>query len=352
MSIRITERSLYPIIINVLRDIAGKYGISISGVQEISLPNRSFPDIWLRIDNYKVLIQVKIDTTEKIIDDIAKTYPIARQLGFDLIGILFPKDIRQVRPEELEKVGPNLRVSRGLVLTAWQGIDLEDVTLYGLIETVVKGLVEFRRVQVPLIDYLTIARITRETIEELAVTLRGGLTGIKQYFDGTQAIIGSFDYYRAMLEDFLNEEEMRIYTADIMAYLLALQLLFLHIVSRRVYNKVVLPEVQNPLSPDEYSDFIDRLYNSIITSGKDVLSDYHKILGSILHMLDILRALKTLEPNSYIRISQVLAKYVYTFYPLRPEHVKEELFGRIYQFGLPPETRKNLGAFFTKPPGS
>lgn len=132
MSIRITERSLYPIIINVLRDIAGKYGISISGVQEISLPNRSFPDIWLRIDNYKVLIQVKIDTTEKIIDDIAKTYPIARQLGFDLIGILFPKDIRQVRPEELEKVGPNLRVSRGLVLTAWQGIDLEDVTLYGL----------------------------------------------------------------------------------------------------------------------------------------------------------------------------------------------------------------------------
>ncbi|WP_054856957.1 hypothetical protein [Vulcanisaeta sp. JCM 16159] len=132
---------------------------------------------------------------------------------------------------------------------------------------------------------------------------------------------------------------MRIYTADIMAYLLALQLLFLHIVSRRVYNKVVLPEVQNPLSPDEYGDFIDKLYNSIITSGKDVLSDYHKILGSILHMLEILRALKTLEPNSYIRISQVLAKYVYTFYPLRPEHVKEELFGRIYQFGY----RQKLG---------
>lgn len=44
-----------------------------------------------------------------------------------------------------------------------------------------------------------------------------------------------------------------------------------------------------------------------------------------------------------------MAKYVYTFYPLRPEHVREELFGRIYQFGLPPETRKNLGAFFTKP---
>ena len=43
---------------------------------------------------------------------------------------------------------------------------------------------------------------------------------------------------------------------------------------------------------------------------------------------------------------------IYTFYPLRPEHVKVELFGRIYQFGLPPETRKNLSAFFTRPQAS
>ncbi|MGB9622324.1 MAG: N-6 DNA methylase, partial [Candidatus Bathyarchaeia archaeon] len=42
-------------------------------------------------------------------------------------------------------------------------------------------------------------------------------------------------------------------------------------------------------------------------------------------------------------------RYIYILYTLKPESIKEELFGRIYQIGLPPETRKNLGAFFTKP---
>ena len=350
MGVRLTERSLYPIIIDAFNDVARKYGITISGVQEVGLPNRSFPDILFQIDGFRVLVQVKIDTEEKILDDIAKTYPLARQLGYDLIGILFPKDVRQIRPEDLKKVFGSLRVSRGLILTTWQGADLEDITLSELAEAVIRSFVEYRQAKIPLpqIDYLTIARVARETIEELAQILRE-LSGIKQYFDAALAIIGSFDYYRAMLEDFLNEEEMRIYVADITAYLLVLQLLFLHVISKRIYNRTILPEIQNPLDPGEYRDFVDKLYINIINSGRDILDNYRKVLGSLLHILDILRALKILNEKSYLGINQVLAKYVYTFYPLRPEHVREELFGRIYQFGLPPETRKNLGAFFTKP---
>lgn len=293
MSIRLTERSLYQVIINIFKDTAKKYGIAISGVQEISFPNRSFPDILFQIDGFKVLVQVKINTEEKILDDIAKTYPLAKQYGYDLIGILFPKDIRQIRPEDLEKVSGNLNVSRGLILTAWQGADLENITLYGLAEAVIKSFVEYKQAKIPLpqIDYLTIARVARETIEELAQILRN-LSGVKQYFDAALAIIGSFDYYRAMLEDFLNEEEMRIYIADITAYLLVLQLLFLHVISRRVYNRTILPEIRNPLDLSEYRDFVDKLYTNIINYGRDIIDNYRKVLRSLLHILDILRALK------------------------------------------------------------
>jgi len=34
---------------------------------------------------------------------------------------------------------------------------------------------------------------------------------------------------------------------------------------------------------------------------------------------------------------------------LRPQHIREDLFGRLYHETIPPETRKNLGAFYTKP---
>jgi type I restriction-modification system DNA methylase subunit len=49
------------------------------------------------------------------------------------------------------------------------------------------------------------------------------------------------------------------------------------------------------------------------------------------------------------RVGYTLTRYLYAIQALKPEHVREELFGRIYQEGLPPETRKNLGTFFINP---
>jgi hypothetical protein len=339
MSIKVTERSFYPVIINLLRESFKKHEVNVKMVEEVSIPGREFPDILVELDGYRILIQVKIDTLEKLLEDLVKSYPPARSIGADFVGILFPSTVRQIRPEEIEKIAPNLPVSRGLVLTSWHSQDIERVKLVELLESITKSYLEWKRTKIPFIDYLTIAKITRETIEELAVVLRNFM-GIKQYGDIALAIVGRFDYYRAMLEDFLSEEEMRVYVADIIAYLLVLQLLFLHIISRRVYNVEIIPRIENPLSPPH--DLLQQLA-SIETSV--IIRDYYKIIGALPHILKVLSTLVEQEP----RIGLILAKYIYTFYPLRPGDVRTELFGRIYQLGLPPETRKNLGAFFTRP---
>ncbi|MEM2507023.1 MAG: N-6 DNA methylase [Nitrososphaeria archaeon] len=340
MSVKVTERSFYPFIITLLNDLTAKFNIEMSSVSEVSIPGRTFPDVLIKIDGHKILIQVKIGAPERLIEDIVKTYSPARSLGADLMGILFPEEVRQIPPEELEKVYPELTVARGLILTSWQSQDAENVSLSNLLDSIIRAYVEYRRTLTPVVDYLTVAKIARETVEELAIILRG-YVGIERYRNAVSAIVGRFDYYRAMLEDFLSEEEMKIYMADITAYLLTLQLLFLHIISKRIYKLDVIPKIDNPLEPRK--DLIEQLIKAV--EGSNIIKDYYKVLGALPLILGILQEIANQDP----RISLSLARYIYALYPLKPESIKEELFGRIYQLGLPPETRKNLGAFFTKP---
>jgi len=343
MSVRITERSLYPVILNLLKNLAERYGINIKGTQEVRIPERRYPDILLEIDGFKILVQVKINHIGRLLHDIANTYPQAKSLGADFIGILFPEEVRQIRPEELEKVGPSLLVGRGLVLVPWLGQNFENIRLIDLLESIVKKYVEWKKTQIPFVDYITIATIARETIEELAVAMRN-LMRIRRYSDMALAIIGRFDYYKAMLERFLKEDEMKAYIADITAYLLILQLLFLHVVSRKIYGIDALPKIDNPLSTQ--SDLIDRIVNSLsLPQVNDIIRRHWKVLGALPYILETLRELASERPS----INQTLARFIFSIQVLRPEHVKAELFGRIYQLGLPPETRKNLGAFFTRP---
>ena len=166
--------------------------------------------------------------------------------------------------------------------------------------------------------------------------------GVKEYFDMAQAIVGRFDVYRALLEDFVEEEEvMKTYMADIIAYLLVLQLLFGHIISVKRLKKSILPDVNNPLNIPE--TLIDEIKSNIQASS--IIEQYQKILGSLPQLLNIIK--KVIADDRSILVT--LGRYIYVIKVLRPEHVKEELLGRIYQEGLPPETRKNLGAFFTNP---
>lgn len=336
----ITERSLYVPIIKLFEESAKRYDVEISGIQEVET-DKKYPDVLIHVNGHKLLIQVKIDKVSRLIEDIVKTYPIAKRFNAELVGILFPSEARRIVPAELNVIAPKLRVSRALILTEWMSADLEDVELTDIVENIVKEFIKYKETRIPTVNYLTIAKIARETIGELTSPLRKYM-GVEKYFNMAQAIIGRFDFYKSLLKELIEKEEiMKMYAADIIAYLIVLQLLFSHIVSIKRYKEDVLPIIENPSSiPEQLITVIERSMQLLY-----IHEEYKNIIGSLQYLLEILKEVASQDKS----VLTALGRYIYTIKVLRPEHVKEELLGRIYQEGLPPETRKNLGAFFTNP---
>jgi|GEM_PF-572935 len=334
----VTERTLYPAIIELVKQIGNKTGIEVAGASEVGI-RPGFPDLMFRLDGHSLLVQVKIDSYEKMLDDLAKTYPIATSTGAGLLLLLLSPEARRINPLEVERVAPKLRVKRTLLLASWASKHSEEIELEDALELALCTLKEYEKYKVPLVDYLTVASFAREAIEELASTMRHYITNTPNLLNQAQAIIGSFDFYRSLLSEFVESEEiMNTYIADIVSYITILALLFLHAASVKRYKQSVLPQINNPLSPPE--DLLDVIDKRVRASP--LYGEYQFIADPFLHILTLLKSIVG-------RVSYTLARYLYAVQALRPEHVKEEVLGRIYQEGLPPETRKNLGAFFTNP---
>ena len=83
----ITERSLYPIILDLVRRISSEAGVKVDGVPEVRVEDR-YPDIILHLDSYKLLVQIKVDSLQRMLDDLVKTYPIATKSNAGLLLLL------------------------------------------------------------------------------------------------------------------------------------------------------------------------------------------------------------------------------------------------------------------------
>jgi hypothetical protein len=335
----ITERSLYPIVLDLARRIGSEVGVEFTTrVSEARVEDR-YPDIILHLDSYKLLVQIKVDSLQRMLDDLVKTYPIATKHDVGLLLLLLPSEVRRIHPAELEKAAPLLRIKRAIALAPWISKHVEEATLESVLRVVVKALKDYKRVLRPSVDYSTIAYVARESVEELAGILRTHILATPRLLNQAQAVIGRFDFYKALLSEAVEKEEvMNTYVADIVAYLTVLYLLFIHIASVKKYGNTVLPRIENPLQPQQ--NLLDSLISRIRGSG--LIRDYGFAVEPSIYILEIL---KDVEKN----VSPVLTRYIFAIQVLRPEHVGEELFGRIYQESIPPETRKNLGAFFTNP---
>jgi predicted RNA methylase len=334
----VTERSLYPVILDLVKHISSEAGIKVTGASEVKVSDR-YPDIILQLDSYKLLVQVKIDGLQRVLDDLVKTYPIATEHNAGLLLLLLPSEVRRVHPVELEKVIPLLQVNRAVMLAPWISKHVEKVTLENVLRIIIDALKQYKKVLKPSVDYLTIAYVAREAVEELAGVLRKHILAVPRLLNQAQAIVGRFDFYRALLSEAVEEEEvMNTYIADIIAYLTILYLLFIHIASIKKYGYTILPRIENPLQPPQ--NLLDNIINSI--KGSTLVRDYSFIAEPSIYILELLKNVEEVTRFT-------LARYIYAIQTLKPEHVKEELFGRIYQESIPPETRKNLGAFFTNP---
>ncbi|MEM3797959.1 MAG: N-6 DNA methylase, partial [Candidatus Bathyarchaeia archaeon] len=324
VSARVTERTLYEFIGRVF-DRFGWRCFPETGLDE------RFPDLVLEGDGTKVVGEVKIDSEIQLTRAIIEADQKARRLGTrNALALLFPSYVRDIPLSELERNYPRLRVS-ALILTDWLA-ERRELTLEDLAETFTVSFRDWLETRKARVSYDLVVDVARDSIREIAGYLRQSLSQ-KPVLDSAMAVVGRFDIYKSLLEDFsgVSENEARLYIADITAYILVNQLLFYHIVSERLgYDK--LPDV-DPLNPPR--DFLDVL-ETVLSKGREA---YPHILG--FNLFPVLRG--------DLRIVWAIARVVSTLKALRPQHIKEDLFGRLYHETIPPETRKNLGAFYTKP---
>ena len=324
MSSRITERTLYPFIGRVFERFGWRY------FSEPSL-DECFPDLIFEGDGAKVVSEVKIDSETQLIRAIIDAFQKARRLGtHNAVVLLFPNYVRDIPLSELERNYPRLKVF-ALVLTDWLS-ERKELALKDLAEAFTTSFKDWLKTKKARVSYDLVVDVARDSIREIAGYLRQNFSQ-KPVLDSAMAVVGRFDIYKSLLEDFsgVKEDEAKLYIADITAYILINQLLFYHIISEKLgYNK--LPDI-NPLNPPK--DFIDVL-ERILKKGREA---YPHILG--FNLFPILRG--------DLRIVFSIARVVSTLKALRPQHIREDLFGRLYHETIPPETRKNLGAFYTKP---
>jgi hypothetical protein len=334
MAYKTTERSLYRPIANVL----SKYGIEC--VEEVSIqvagaPRPQYPDLVAKINDYKFIIEVKVDGARKLLEVAPQAFIKAQSIGAQgCISILFPSYVRQIDPNLLNSVAPQLKIIGAIISLPWitgykENLSLEE--LARIISDYYKLYLESKR---PTVSYDSIVKVAREAVVEVARSIRQNL--ITQYINDAMMLIGRFDLYRATLEDFnISEAEMKAWIADIAAYLTVSQILFYYILSQKRPDKYPpLPDV-NPLVPDI------KLLETLRKLFANAAKEYEPIFGPDL--------LSMVERSGGVNSIVAISKYIMALKALKPEHVKEELLGRLYQESIPPEARKNLGAFFTKP---
>jgi SAM-dependent methyltransferase len=142
-----------------------------------------------------------------------------------------------------------------------------------------------------------------------------------------QETVGSLALFQILCQEEetkkLSEEAIKGIVADLAAYILVNQLLLHHILSQHLSFKK-LESTSSPLELNRYfKEVLDIDYRAIFCV--DVASNMPRTA--------------TPEINTAIRAMEAL----------QPENLRHDLLGRIFHEFLPKDTRKQLGAFYTKP---
>jgi SAM-dependent methyltransferase len=313
-------------------EILRKHGVK--STQEVSIEGGKFPDLLAEINGCRFLIEVKIDSESKLLEDIASAYVKAMKINAQgIISVLFPSSVRDIHPGVLDNVAPRLEIAKVVVAMPWVADCWKKIRLEEFAEKLEESYKVFTATRYPLVGYDIIVNAAREAVVEIASAIRHNL--VSQYINDAMAIVGRFDIYRAELADLgVKEDEIKAWIADIAAYLTVNQLLFYHVLSQKTGAYSPLPQV-NPFMPDP--DLINTLKELFSKASQD----YEPVFGPDL--------LSIIGKAGELHSLRAISRYITALKVLKPENIKGELLGRLYQESIPPEARKNLGAFFTKP---
>ena len=316
MTERITELTLYPPIINYLSKLG------FTGISQVDI-GRKYPDIEFWLDSEKVILELKIGEPLKLLKGVVQANEYASKVGTrNTIIVVYPPEIRHPLIREVETIALDTEVLALVLTDYWkEGFIDETITVRELLGRFKERIEKKERV----ISFSTIIKTLREGIEKLSGIIRS-LSDV-QRAKIVNTVVGRFDLFLAIGESTkAKKEELKLAAIDLASYLLVNQILFYHIYREKTKNVSPLP------ARATIDDLIEK-FNEIT-----------EINYKVIYSVDILSALpKTPEVNEAIQDIVTAIKW------LEPESIRHDLYGRLFHELLPPQTRKILAAFYTRP---
>lgn len=318
MAESVNERSLYDPILSIAR------AQGVDGLVETSHGGGP-SDVLLYVgtgqSTHQVVLEAKIGDVTTLGNAVAQAYRYAQDRGInDCIALAFPDEIRA--PVEspanlLRRV--EMAEAQCIILTQpWK--DSLKLRVPDLLNQLTD---KYRRAEIapPSLDF--VIETVRSTVVELSTHLRSKAGNRGQLMD---EIVGRFDLFVG-LSGSEDKDKLRASAFDLASYLLANQILFYHLYEKATERVPPLPkrieslgQVKRCLDRIRHIDF-DPIYAT-------------DVLGFIPEDTQTLSSVGDLALQAYA---------------LGPEHLKQDLLGRLFHELLPPNTRKVLAAFYTKP---
>ena len=305
----ITERSLYPILIQVIKEHGG------TGVSEIKF--NSEPDIVFDYQERKWLLSVKIGETIPVLKQAFIQYQRHKDESKINHGIIlfFPDAIRTCIPEESIML-ENVQRSKCACL-----IDTPDIKE------------ELRRITFPQILVQIEQEITPKLIrrEQKAFPLNTVISLLQEHVSDLMknAALSDEDMLRIITDKkllseigHLKDKEALETSRFLAAYIVLSQIMFLRLFSRT--RKDILPKRERKIS-----------YHWLRLAFRRIRDINYRPI----YELDVLDAI----PEAYVQDTFDL------IWGLEIERVKHELPGRIFHELMPKTIRKMLAAFYTRP---
>lgn len=324
----VTEEMLEGEVANFL---AAKLNASVLKQGSLRHPHRQF-DLLLQLNGERFVIEMEIgEGWRKIVEGIVQASEYKERLEANgIIALVYPSDVRKAvaSQEQVQQLALKTPV-QVLILTTFLNAHFAAIKLPELAERLNEAWKKYQQQKVATISPELVVSALRDCVQLLSAELRQN-RGLADPV--VESVVGSFELFRILAEgegelQQSKQLEQRLQSAalDLAAYVLVNQLLLY----RLLEMEIGLP----PLRPISKTEELTRYINAITRVNYEAV--YSVDVASKLPDTDSVRrhlndAIKALEA-------------------LRPEELPHDLMGRIFHEFLPFETRKLLGAFYTKP---
>ncbi len=292
-------------------------------------PHRQF-DILLRLNDKRLVVEMEIgEGWRKIVQGIVQANEYRERLNaHGVIALVYPPAVRRPvdNPEQARRLALTTPV-QALVLSTFLNVHFADIKLPQLAERLAEAWANYQQRKVAFISPELIVSALRECVQLLSAELRQN-RGLADPV--VETVVGSFELFRILAEGETPlgkqvEKQLQLAALDLAAYVLVNQLLLY----RLLEMEVGLP----PLRPIERMEELNRYFGTVTRV------DYEAV-----YSVDVVSRLPDTKP-----IRRHINDAIKALAALRPEELPHDLMGRVFHEFLPFETRKLLGAFYTKP---